>query len=221
MLGKWLYADEPVCDSYPSDGKFDPIQAATPNYIDYQVARGYQARFKCNQYARTNRLFVFATLKYDYVDGRLPDETLKRDPGKLMARIRRDHGPTPYLGVAEYGEQFGRFHWHFLLPNSISQDELQAKWLRGTIHYEQLPTYDDLRNVVRYMSEGFFTRNRAFTRRYVQGQGFKPKCKVVEGVTIEEATSLAIRIANERSDTTEVVDWPNDYTRRMVTWNPS
>ena len=105
--------------------------------------------------------------------------------------------------------------------NGISQDELQAKWSRGTIYYKQLPTYDELRNVARYMSKGFYTKNRPFTRRYVKAQGFKPQRTIVKGLTIEEATNLASELASERCDTTEVVERPNDYTRLMVTWDPS
>lgn len=99
---------------------------------------------------------VFATLTYD--DDHLPsDNSLKKsDLSRFWKRLRKDLGDRriKYFGCGEYGERFGRPHYHAIIFG-VAPDEkglLESNWPYGFVHVGTV-TYDSARYVADYVSK--------------------------------------------------------------------
>jgi len=57
----------------------------------------------------------------------------KTDLQKLMKRIRKHH-KIKYYACGEYGEQFGRRHYHALIMHDEKPIRYEAYWKKGEIH---------------------------------------------------------------------------------------
>lgn len=73
--------------------------------------------FRLQQEEKYSDSAFFVTLTYD--DAHVPDRVNKEDVQKFLKRFRKRISPhrVRYFLVSEYGEQFGRPHYHMLLFN--------------------------------------------------------------------------------------------------------
>lgn len=85
----------------------------------------------------------FCTLTYD--DDHLPDggSLVKRDCQLFLKRVRKYFGKFRYFLSGEYGDKFGRPHYHAIffgldLSDRKFQKKLEEIWEKGTIHVGEL-----------------------------------------------------------------------------------
>ena len=84
---------------------------------------------------------------YTYNDENLPKdaEDAYKDLNNVIRGTKRlyaEHGlDCPYIGVVEYGEQFGRLHCHTLYAytRDIDFTEIKAKWKKGNVYIKFVP----------------------------------------------------------------------------------
>lgn len=105
---------------------------------------------------------IFTTLTYD--DENLPGngELVKKDLQDFLKRLRRDLEPRKvrYFGVGEYGDQYGRPHYHVLIFGLSIDDPathalVSENWNKGRIHIGTV-TYDSARYCADYIQKKLY-----------------------------------------------------------------
>jgi len=128
-----------------------PCGRCVPCRIKY--AREWAYRIMCELPYHANAMF--ATLTYD--DQNLPkDLSVKKDElASTIKRLRKyvDY-KIKYYGAGEYGEKYGRPHYHLILFGIKNEDrELISKaWTKGFVHIGNV-TYDSARYVADYVQK--------------------------------------------------------------------
>lgn len=104
----------------------------------------------------------FLTLTYS--DEFIPsDNGLHKDEmQKLLKRVRKEISPKKikYYACGEYGEKYGRPHYHAIIfgfpPNDETREIIESKWKKGFVKIGTV-TYDSCRYVAEYLQKGLLS----------------------------------------------------------------
>lgn len=83
---------------------------------------------------RVSKSAYFVTLTYDRKHLRTDNSLCKRDLQLYLKRLRKKDETTRirYYAVGEYGTRTGRPHYHIILFNASSEDDIRNSWLDST-----------------------------------------------------------------------------------------
>lgn len=116
--------------------------------------------FRCMVEARHSKKSYFVTLTYD--DDNVPftkdsQMTLNKDHlQKHIKSLRDDLGVLKFYGCGEYGDQFGRPHYHYLLflksdlDDQYVEDSIRKRWQYGIIKVDKGVTPANARYCCKY-----------------------------------------------------------------------
>lgn len=134
-------------------GSQGPIQTRCRQCLPCRIHRQSALTFRCLLENQTALSGCFLTLTYDEA----PAIGSYQDFSLFMKRLRKAQGrtsntPIRFFGIGEYGERFGRFHYHALIWNApiLFQDHYRTKlWPLGFSYIGEV-TPASVRYTVRY-----------------------------------------------------------------------
>lgn len=104
--------------------------------IGCRLERSRQWAMRCTQESKLYRDNCFVTLTYE--DGHLPEHgsLVKEHLQKFMKRLRKRFGQgIRFFGCGEYGEKYGRPHYHICIFNFDFEDRKFLRDHKGTKYY--------------------------------------------------------------------------------------
>lgn len=142
------------------------LQLPCGQCIGCRLERSRQWAVRCVHEAQMHDFSVFVTLTYD--DAHLRGRSLcYRDFQLFMKRVRRNKGPVRFYMCGEYGESYGRPHFHACLFGCFFEDRVEYRKLpSGSVLY----TSKELANLwpFGFSSIGDVTfESAAYVARYV------------------------------------------------------
>jgi len=119
-------------DSFP---KHKRLQVPCGQCIGCRLERSRQWAMRCLHESKMYDDNCFITLTYD--DEHLPEGNtlVKRDFQLFIKRLRKRYGKVRYFACGEYGDQFGRPHYHALLFGFDFSDRKRFKSINGNVIY--------------------------------------------------------------------------------------
>lgn len=140
---------------------------------------------------------------------------------KFLRRVRRAHGPFPWVQVLERGEQTGRLHHHVLTGDSLALQAVVDLWGNGHVLYKRARSVTGIRRTAGYLCKTFSTPadDRLGSHRYrVSRYGIRPKARGMV-VTESEYRALLDHLAPGRT-----YDWypsePVPFHEFSTLWDP-
>lgn len=135
------------------DGPAGPVQTRCRQCLPCRIHHQSALTFRCLLENQTASSGYFLTLTYE----KAPEVGSYRDFSLFMKRLRKrtrrlDKTPIRYLAIGEYGDTFGRFHYHALIWNALpleSEDLRGELWPLGFSHIGEI-TPASVRYTVRY-----------------------------------------------------------------------
>jgi len=118
---------------------------------------------------------LFVTLTYSEEAMPIAGRLQKPDLQKFLKRLRKSYPePIKYFACGEYGEKFGRPHYHLIIFNMYPQDEpiIKKAWDQGLIHIGSV-TPHSARYVASYIQKKYYgdPTNRDSDLFQLQSQG--------------------------------------------------
>jgi hypothetical protein len=136
------YINEILC-SAPYYATVNGLKKAMPcgRCFYCRLKKKQEWKFRILSEFSTSQEGYFITLTYDnlHVTQELEKKHIKNFLDSLRRHFKRDRKEKlRYYVCGEYGERFGRPHWHLAIFNKITRNELEKYWKRGFIDIQPL-----------------------------------------------------------------------------------
>lgn len=183
---------------------------------DHQRIAMRRAQFALEATIRAHRCDTFATLTFRDLPAGASEirETWK----KVLRRSQPSTGDLFYAMVAEAGPHT-RPHLHVVTGSDLAES-LSAEWKPYGEPEVVALSFDEFGRVSEYLSKGFASPERLFSRRYTALRGSKPKMELFEVSNHHDGLDRAAQFSEcATNEVTEDIRLPFGHLTKVV-WSP-